>query len=412
LSDLSSGAGSDQRQSGNGGSFRTQVDSILLLTGIFFLNFLARIILAPLLPTIENDLGVGHGEAGSLFLLISIGYFISLLCSGFVASRLMHNRTIILSATAIGVALLAISFSKGLWGIRLGLLALGMAAGLYIPSGISTITSLVSSNQWGKALAIHELAPNLSAVAAPLISEGLLQWFSWRGILALMGGASVIFGVIFARFGKGGEFAGEAPSVTSFRTLLLKPAFWIMVALFSLGIGASLGVYAMLPLYLVTERGIDRYWANTLVALSRVSGLGMAFLAGWATDRFGPRRIMAAVFLSSGIMTVLLSVATGNWLVIIVFLQPMLAVCFFPAGLAALSCLGPSSYRNVAISLTIPFAFLLGAGAIPTSIGIIGDAGSFPWGFALVGGLIVVGFVLALSLKLPEDYECPTSFSH
>jgi NNP family nitrate/nitrite transporter-like MFS transporter len=391
-------------------SFRSQVGPILLLTGIFFVNFLARIILAPLLPTIEKDLGVSHGEAGSLFLLIAIGYLISLLGSGFVASRLTHKRTIVLSATSIGIALLWISLSSSQLGIRLGLIMLGLAAGLYIPSGISTLTSLVNPSQWGKALAIHELAPNVSAVAAPLLSEVLLKWFSWRGTLALLGSVSIIVGVTFAHFGKGGDFVGEAPSVTSFRTILAIPAFWIITVLFGLAIGGSLGVYAMLPLFLVTERGIDRYWANTLVALSRISGVGMAFLAGWTTDRFGPRRTMVVVFLLTGLMTVLLGAVKGSWLILIVFLQPMLAVCFFPAGLAAISCIGPTSSRNVAVSLTIPFAFLVGAGAIPTGIGIMGDSVSFALGFALVGVLILAGFMLSLILKLPEENKCPTSF--
>ncbi len=403
---------SDNRPNGTARTFRSQVGPILFLTGIFFLNFLSRIILAPLLPTIEKDLAVSHGEAGSLFLFISSGYFISLLGSGLVASRLNHNRTIILSATAIGTALLVISFSTSLLGIQLGLILLGLAAGLYLPSGISTLTSLVNPNQWGKAIAVHELAPNLSFVAAPLLSEALLQWFSWRGILAVLGLASIIVGMTFARFGKGGKFPGDSPSVASFKPILAKSAFWIMTILFSLAITGSLGVYAMLPLYLVTEHGIDRYWANTLVAVSRISGLGMALLAGLVTDRFGAKRIMAGVFLLTGSMTVLLGAVTGHWIVIIVFLQPMLAVCFFPAGFAALSCIGPASSRNVAVSLTIPSAFLIGGGAIPAGIGIMGDAGSFASGFALVGGLILVGFILALMLKLPEENECPASFSH
>ena len=187
-------------------SLRSQIGPILFLAGIFFLNFLGRIILAPLLPTIEKDLGLDHAGAGSLFLLISSGYFVSLLGSGFVASRLMHKRTIIVSATAIGLALLGISFSNSLLGISMGLVLLGLAAGLYLPSGISTLTSLISPGQWGKALAIHELAPNLAFVAAPLISEVLLQWFSWRGIMAVMGIASMVAGVTFGRFGKSGKF--------------------------------------------------------------------------------------------------------------------------------------------------------------------------------------------------------------
>ena len=120
---------------------------------------------------------------------------------------------------------------------------------------------------------------------------------------------------------------------------------------------------------------------------------------------------MAAVFFLTGTMTVLLGVIKGYWIVIIVFLQPTLAVCFFPAGFAALSCIGPPSSRNVAVSLTIPFAFLIGAGAIPTGLGVMGDTFSFATGFALVGGLILFGLILSLTLKLPQEHECPTGLS-
>jgi NNP family nitrate/nitrite transporter-like MFS transporter len=407
---ISSRGGFDSRNKTKDATFRSQIAPILLLAAIFLLNFLSRVILAPLLPTIERDLGVGHGEAGSLFLLISVGYFISLLSSGFIASRLMHYRTIILSASAIGLALVTISFSDGHPGVLLGLVLVGLSAGLYLPSGISTLTSLVAPQQWGKAIAIHELAPNLGFVLAPLISEAMLKWFSWRGILAVMGLASIAAGMAFARFGQGGRFPGAAPSAASFQNILAKPAFWIMTILFSLGITGSLGVYTMLPLYLVAERGLDQYSANILVAISRISGLAMAFLAGWATDRFGAKKIMAAVFLLTGSMTVLLGLAKGHWLVIIVFLQPMLAVCFFPSGFAALACIGPPSSRNVAVSLAIPLAFLIGAGGIPTGIGIMGDCANFALGFSLAGGLILAGFVLALTLELPNEHECPASF--
>ena len=391
-------------------TFKSKIGPILLLSQIFLLNFLGRVILAPLLPTIERDLGVGHGEAGSLFLLISLGYCISLLASGFIASRLMHYRTIILSATAVGLALVTISFSGSQGGLLLGLVLVGLSAGLYLPSGISTLTSLVAPSQWGKAIAVHELAPNLGFVLAPLISEALLRWFSWRGILGIMGVASIAAGMAFARFGKGGRFPGAAPSATSFQSILSKPAFWVIAILFGLGITGSLGVYAMLPLYLVAERGLDQYSANILVAVSRISGLGMAFLAGWATDRFGAKRIMATVLLLTGSMTALLGLAKGYWIIIIVFLQPMLAVCFFPAGFAALSCIGPPSSRNVAVSLAIPLAFFIGAGSIPTGIGIMGDLANFALGFAVVGGLIVAGFLLTLTLRLPREHECPDSF--
>ena len=49
-------------------SLRSQMGPLLFLVGIFLLNFLARVIFSPLMPTIEKDLKIGHDEAGSLFM--------------------------------------------------------------------------------------------------------------------------------------------------------------------------------------------------------------------------------------------------------------------------------------------------------------------------------------------------------
>ena len=87
--------------------FRTFLGPILLFTNIFFLNFISRIIFAPLLPSIQKDLGLAHVEAASLFLFVSMGYSVSLLMSGFVSNRLQHRKTIVLSATAVGISLLS-----------------------------------------------------------------------------------------------------------------------------------------------------------------------------------------------------------------------------------------------------------------------------------------------------------------
>ena len=147
-------------------SIRDQLSPLMLLTSIFFTNFLARIILAPLMPAVETDLGIRHAEGGSLFLLVSFGYFAALLASGLINSRLTHKQTIVGSNIALGLALLATSFSTGLWGMRLGLIMVGMATGPYIPSGMATLTTLIRSRDWGKAIGIHELAKKLGAPTA------------------------------------------------------------------------------------------------------------------------------------------------------------------------------------------------------------------------------------------------------
>jgi len=384
-------------------SFRAYVPFLLYLTAIFYLNFLSRIILSPLMPTIESDLNIGHTEAGSLFFCISLGFFSGLLGSGFVSSRLTHRWTIVLSAVTVGGSLLGVSLSYTLWWIRLGLIMLGLSAGLYLPSGIATLTDMVSSKHWGKAIAVHELAPILSFITAPFLAEGIMIWFSWRGVLAVLGGAAVVLGGAFTYFGRGGAFFGEIPSPKNLRVLLTIPSFWIMVVFFSMGIGASLGVYTMLPLYLVAEEGVERAWANTLVGLSRIAAIGVVFIAGWATDRIGPRRALGGAFLATGMATIFLGLFHGVRILPALFLQPVLSSSFFPAGFAALSKIGPAQIRNVAVALVMPMAYVIAAGVIPAGIGILGDHGYFSLGFILVGILVMGTPILLRYLKFHRD---------
>jgi len=381
-------------------TFHSRIGPILLLASIFFLNFLGRIVIAPLLPAIEADLSISHAQAGSLILITTTGYFVTVIGSGFVSSWISHRKTIILSAFTAALALAGVSMSQDFLSLRVSLLLLGLATGFYLTSGIATLTSLVPAKHWGKALAIHELAPNLGFVAAPLISEALLHWFSWRGVLGVIGVSSALCGCVFWRFGQGGTFHGQVPNLSSYRTLLRRSSFWIMVILFGLGMGGSFGIYTMLPLYLTAEQGMDRPFANTLIGLSRVSGLVSALMAGWATDRLGPRRTMVFVFFFTGLATMLMGLASGPWLIVLVFVQPMLAVCFFPAGFAALSLLGSAEIRSMAVSLAVPFGFLFAGAALPIGIGILGDAGHFGLAIGGTGALILSGWLLSRSLKL------------
>ena len=387
------------------GGFWSQLGPVAFLTVLFFINFIARIILSPLLPTIEKELGIRHAQAGAFFFLISTGYVIGLLASGVLASRLTHRITIVISGAGVGLALLGVSFVHNLWAMRVALFGLGFAGGLYIPSAIATITSLIERPHWGKAIAVHELAPNLAFFAGPFIAEFFLRWSTWRAALTTLGMISLVASLSYFRFGQGGEFAGESPASNAFGLLIRSASFWIMVVLFGLGVSATIGVYAMLPLYLVSERQIDLSWANTVVALSRFYGPIQGVVGGWVSDRFGAQQTMVVSLTFSGITTMLVGLAATTWISIVVLLQPLFAVWFFPAAFAALAASTPARARNLVVAFTIPVGYSIGGGLIPTFIGIMGDAGSFARGFMLTGMLILSGGFLALLLRRATSSE-------
>ena len=156
----------------------------------------------------------------------------------------------------------------------------------------------------------------------------------------------------------------------------------------------------MIPLYLVAERGMEQGQVNSLIAVSRMVTLGMGLLAGYAVDRIGTKQAMAVFLLVTGCLTALLGLVSDTWIMFVVFLQPMFAVCFFPAGFAVMARIGPADSRNLAVSLIIPVAFLLGAGAIPAGLGLLGEQHAFSLGFAILGGLVLAGSMLVRSLRV------------
>lgn len=347
------------------------------------------------MPTIEKELSISHAKAGSFFFFISLGYCIGMLLSGFISKRIIHRNVIAISGIGTGTFLLILPAFTSYETIMFCLIFLGLVTGLYLPSGLATITHLVSPQNLGKAFSIHEWAPNLGFITAPLLVELFLKWMSWEKTFYIIGGCFIIVSISYLKFGRGGNFYGQSPNFKTLKALFSNLSFWIMIFMFGLGMGGSLGIYTMLPLYLVSERGFDASWVNTLIGLSRISGLFMTLISGWLTDRIGPKKTIGIIFATSGAVTILLGILKGNFILPMIFLQPIFAVCFFPPGFAALSKIASHEVQNVTVSFTIPFSFLIGGGAIPAFIGFSGDLGSFGIGISLIG-VITVGSLLAL----------------
>jgi NNP family nitrate/nitrite transporter-like MFS transporter len=375
---------------------------VLLLTGTVYLNFLGRLVFSPLLVPIEAEFNVGHAVTGSFFLIMAIGFSMTMLLSGFVARLIGHRATIQTASLAVVVSTLAIAASPDLLLIQIGLFVLGAGAGLYAPSGIAALTEMVEPTDWGKAIAFHDLGPNLAFISAPFLTNVLLPATSWRGVVATIGVAAAAMLLLFSISSNAGRFKGEPPRFSTVTDLIRQPRFWAVGTFFMLAASATLGVFSILPTYLTVERNFDSSTVNTLVGLSRISGVVMVFVSGILRDRLGERVLIGAVVGVGGVLTILFGVLHGAPLVAVVFLQPAVVTAFFPAALSALSRIGTATSRNVVVSLMIPAANTMGAGVFPAAMGFLGDRGVFYLGFLILGGVMLVslGLVRYLDPKM------------
>lgn len=378
---------------------------VLFVTLLFFLSFLTRFIFSPLMPTIGPDVGLEPGQAGTIFFFGSLGVFAGSLFSGVVSSRITHRGTITLAALVAAVTLMTCYFAHSLWMVQTAMIILGVCAGFTQPSVVATVAATVSRQDWGKALSLQQLGPRLSYAAAPFLAVGLLAIVSWQTSLAILGVFAAVCGLAFFFWSDCGDFAGTPPNPSLVRAVLSTRSFWLMVLLFSLGIGSQAGLYTMIPLYLTSEKGFTVAGANTLLGLASIPPLVLTFFAGWLSDRIGEKRALLSFMVLTGATTTVVGSVSGATLVASIFVLSTLSACFFPPAFAALSRIVQPNLRSLAAGLGPPAAFMVGGGLLPLALGYMGQAYSIGLGIVLTGGTVVVGAFVVVGLRLLDTLE-------
>lgn len=375
-------------------SLAPSLPAIFFITLMIFSAMMPRVLLAPLLLRISDTLGLTYDRASLFFLSSSAGFFTGLLSSGFVTQRVSHKRTIVASVFLTGISVVVLSQVQSVAWFHILLFSGGWAIGLYPGSGIVSITTIAPDAHRGKALAIHECGPNATFILAPVIAAALAPVIGWRGVMLIVGSSAILVSLLFAGSGKASNAHGLPPSFGNLAQLARNRSFWVVSALFAVASIAAMGVYGVLPTYLMVEHGLPERFVNNLVGASRISSFAAILTAGGLADRLGFRPVVTVILIVTGIATMLLGLSSGPLLLVGVFLQPLIVGAYFPVALNALSKVTSPELRSLAVALAIPLANLVGAGIAPPLLSAAGARGWFPQAFVVLGVLIIASIAL------------------
>ncbi len=358
---------------------------------LWFLNFFSRASFSPLLPLIEDSLSLTHGEAGGLATSYCMGYGIMLLIAGRYASGWGYKRTVAFGFAGTGLSLIALQWLTSYPAFHLLFLFLGLTAGTYLPSILPIITETYESKHWGKAFGFHDSAASVALLSAPIIFAFGLQLLHWKQILLLLGLASILTPLFFWKVSKEPPHPALHASPRYLDLFKQKPII-ILSLLWVLTAACNAGIYSVLPLYLIKERGITYALANNLVGASRISGIIVQVSIGFCADRYSYKKILWAILLFTGLSTAFLAIApTFSLLLAALFLQAFFSISFFPVGLAAIAKLTPLPHRSISTGAVISIGAIFGMGLAPFLIGFVADYFSFQI------GILVLGILTALS---------------
>ena len=374
---------------------------LLLLWFLWFLNFSGRIIFSPILPLIEDEFLVTHARATSIFIFQSIGYGFAMTLSGFYSGRVGFKKAILLSFAISACTSFCVPFVKAFSAFYLVVFLNGFSAGIYMPAIMPLLREHFVERNWGKAISMYDSAASISIFSVPFIVLFLLHYFRWRGIFGILGVAFLVVLILFSLIGD--ELKIVQPHRTVFKGLMTRKSFWVMVIIMSVVMGANMGIYYILPLYLTKELFLGMGYANGLLGISRFGGIGVAIVCGFLVDRFNLRKIMFILMIISGFFTILLGIASAAFVGIMLFLQAIFITGIMPIAFICMARLFDRETMSMAIGLMVPLSTLFGTGLIPNLLGLSGDLLSFRFGIIVLGILLTLISWLALSLKELEQ---------
>ncbi len=366
---------------------------LLLFWGLWYLNFSTRTVLSPLLPIIEDEFTITHALAGSIFTFLSIGFTITLLLTALLAARIGYKKCIALGFLISAFSLFSLKCVDTFSSLALAAFFIGLGAGFYIPSAIPLLTEVFAPKNWGKVIALHDTGATFSILSIPVLTAIAVRFLDWRTLLVILGTSCLVLLVFFWLLSP--DPHPQREKQIQFTRVLRRRDLWIIAVPWLFATANSLGLYNLIPLFLVKEKGIDLGIANTIFGLSRIGGLFASVLIGFLVDRFGAKRIIFAVLLTTALSTVGIAVSPIFPLLIATLtIQATVSAAFFPAAFVAISKLTDLNERGIFTGITTAFGVVFGLGVTPAILGAAADV----WGFQ--PGILVLGILTIFSCGL------------
>lgn len=357
--------------------------------------------IAPLLPTISNDLGMSLSATAMLVVVFTLVLALSSPIATVITGGLGRRDTLLLAMTLFTGGNLIAAFAPGFGTLACARILMAVAAGLYAPNANALAGMIVPTEKRGRALAIVSGGMTIAIALGLPLGSIIGHAFGWRSTFLMVAamGAAAIIGILAGV----GRNAGAHMTIASLGERIGVVCQAPVLKLLSVTLFWSMGAYTAYPYiapYLSQTLGFaDRGIAATVTLWGVFAALGV-FTGGALNDRFGSLKVAKLSLITLALSFAALAVATilpGTGAVLLA----LLAVAgwgfsvwsFFPAQMARLIVAGGHSHASVALSLntsTMYLGFSIGS-AIGAGIIAIGNV----W---MIGAAAAVMELVAVAL--------------
>jgi len=238
----------------------------------------------------SGEFGLSYGEMIPLATITMLAFGLLSLPVGMLVNPVGPARLLAIYFLLIGLASISVAFAGSYLSLAVTLLALGAAAAMYHPVGLTLVASV--SHRLGRDLAVNGVWGNLGSALAALITASLTQAFGWRFAFIIPGVAAIAFGVAYLFVHRPGGTADKAgPPPQAAETVQAARPYHALASVIAaiLAGGITYNIVTVALPKMVEEylgAGQPLWAAGALTTLIFVCGAIMQLAAGRLIDRY------------------------------------------------------------------------------------------------------------------------------
>jgi MFS family permease len=169
---------------------------VALLTGLNFLNYLDRFIVAAVLPRIQDELVLSNFEGGLLATVFLLGYFVTSPMFGKLGDRVSRKKLIAFGVLTWSAATIASGLATNLTTLILARVAVGVGEASYATLAPTIIDDISPPEKKGKMLAIFFLAVPVGSALGYLLGGYIQGVWGWRAAFFVGGGPGIALALL------------------------------------------------------------------------------------------------------------------------------------------------------------------------------------------------------------------------
>jgi MFS family permease len=279
------------------------------------------------------------------------------------------------------------------------------------PVGNGLLAEQFPPERRGFAISAHIAGGNVGTVVVILVGAWTIANFGWRGTSILFGIPAIVIAiamlVLIREEGSDRASARAHGSVrNAFRQIFAdRDLRWIYLTSVLGGGGRGLGVVNLFVLlYLTKVIGLGDDLSYLMYGALIIFSVPMPLIAGWLSDRFGPKRLIVGVYLGGavGFAVFLLAGSSVAGLIVGIVIMGLFSFAESPQLQALLADITPPGIRDAAFAVYFTLAF--GVGSLWVALyGVIidglGNTVGIPITFVLMGATFVLAALATLPIR-------------